>query len=312
MKIVHNLDNSHYGGIQEMIFTLYKFSRHKISFWAADGTMAPEMRAAGMELLTGGPEPWEKYDVLVGHGVGGWSYSQNFDYAHSRGLKTVEVMHSNAVSLTDPDKTDAFVGISPIVDAMNPSMRNRYVIYGPIDTEKFYQRKAANGIGRLSRLVEDKNPKPFVEIARRFPDERFILAGGKIASGENEAYYNHIAAIAPSNLTMVGYVRDFTEFYSHLKLYVYHTRDESCCTSVNMAMAAGVPVICQDLQSLRVTTGGLATFCSTEEQFAEAIGSFLSDPKPFNDTAQMGKIWAKEHAGLEATVGVWDNLVERL
>ena len=312
MRILHNLDNSHYGGIQEMILTLHKFSRHKISFWAYDGTMAPEMRGAGLELLPSGPV-WENYDVLVGHGVGGWSYDGGFAHARSKGLKTIEVMHSNAMSQTNPALVDAFVSVSPLADRLNQHMPNRSVIYGPIDDRFLHecQRPDANKIGRLSRLVEDKNPRPFVELARRFPGEDFVLAGGKIASGENETYYNFIAASAPSNLTMVGYVRDFVEFYSHLKLYVYHTRDECCCMSVNMAMIAGVPVICLNLPQLQETTGGFATYCA-ESEFVDAIDAFLSNPTPFKDKAEWGKIWAKNHAGLEATVGVWDTLCESL
>ena len=313
MRILHNLDNSHYGGIQEMIYVLYKHSRHRHDFWAYDGTMAPEMRAAGMTLLAGGPDPWEDYNVLVGHGVGGWSYDGGFTHARSEGLKTIEVIHSNARSQTNPSLCDAFVSISPLVDRLNQHMPNRRVIYGPIDDRFLYecQRPDADQIGRLSRLVEDKNPRPFVELARHFPSEKWVIAGGKIASAESEAYYNMIAASAPPNLTMAGYVRDFVEFYSHLKLYVYHTRDECNCMSVNMAMIAGIPVICLNLPQLVETTGGHCTYCA-EHEFVGAIDAFLSNSTPFKEKAEEGKIGAKAHGGREATVGVWDTLCESL
>jgi hypothetical protein len=155
MRIVHNLDNQNRGGIQEMIFTLYKFSRHEIHFWAYEGSMTPELREAGMTLLFGGPQPWEDYDILVGHGVGGWSYDGGFAHARSKGLKTIEVIHSNCKSQTNPDLCDAFVAISPLADRLNQHMPNRRVIYGPID-DRFLngcQRPYADKIGRLSRLV---------------------------------------------------------------------------------------------------------------------------------------------------------------
>lgn len=309
MKVLHNLDNSHYGGIQEMILSLHKHSRHQHAFWAYDGTMAPEMRAAGMTLYPGGPDRWEDYQVLVGHGVGGWSYDGGFANALSKGLKTIEVIHSNARSQTNPELVSAFVGLSPIVDRQNQHMPNRRVIHGPVDAKSFYRRPDANQIGRLSRLVEDKNPRPFVDLAKYFPEEEFVLAGGKIAAGESEDYYNAIARQASSNLKMVGYVRDFPEFYSHLKLYVYHTRDECCSMSVNMAMAAGVPVICHDIGPLRESTGGLARFCQ-DGQFKDALLDFLSDPIPFEETAIRGKGWAADHCG--KSVSDWDDLVESL
>lgn len=313
MKVVHSLDVGHFGGITEAILTIRKFSRHEIDFWGYEGTMADEMRASGMKILTGGPDPWEDYQVIMGHSVGGWSFDGTFEYARSKGLRTCEWVHSNARCQTNPALCDAFIGVSPLVDRLNQHMPNRRVIYGPIDDRFLYecQRPDADQIGRLSRLVEDKNPRPFVELARKFPGEKWTLAGGKIASAETEGYYNMIAAMSPSNLTMVGYVRDFVEFYSHLKLYVYHTLDECNCMSVNMAMIAGVPVICLNLPQLQETTGGFCTYCAPHE-FEAAIDSFLVNPVPFKEKAQEGKIWAKAHAGLEATVGVWDTLCESL
>ena len=313
MNIVHSLDVGHFGGITEAILTIRKFSRHNIDFWGYEGTMADEMRASEMKILTGGPDPWEDYSIIVGHGVGGWSYDGTFAHARSKGLKTIEYIHSNASSQTRPDLCDAFVGVSPLVDRLNQHMPNRRVIYGPIDDRFLYgcQRPDADQIGRLSRLVEDKNPRPFVELAHRFPSEKWTLAGGKIASAETEGYYNMIAASAPPNLTMVGYVRNFVEFYSHLKLYVYHTRDEANCMSVNMAMIAGVPVICQYFPQLVETTGGFCSFCN-ENQFADEIDRFLVNPAPFKEKAIAGREWAVAHAGLKATVGVWDDLCDSL
>jgi glycosyltransferase involved in cell wall biosynthesis len=313
LKVLHNLDHNNYGGIPEMIFTIYKHSKFQHDFWSARGTMAPELESAGMVLLPGGPDPWEQYDILVGHGVGGWSYDGGFDYARSKGLRTIEAMHSPHISLTHPDLVDAFVSLGPMPDRYNQHMLNRRVIYTPIDTEKFYQREDASLIGRLSRLVEDKNPRPFLDVARRFPGEQFVIAGGRgVAAAEREDYYDLLKASASPNVTFSGYVRDFPEWYSHLKLYVYHTRDECCCASVNMAMCAGIPVICHDHPSLRVTTGGNAVFCATDSDFNDAVDRFLSEPAPFKEMAQSGKQWARAHCNLEATVGEWDRLCESL
>jgi hypothetical protein len=302
VNILHNLDNSNLGGIQELIFLLYKFSRHRHDFWAADGSMAPILREAGMQLWPGGPPADIHYDVIVGHGVGGWSYNDVARWSGDRGAKFVEVMHSICRSQTDPAVVNGFIALSHLAADCNRHMPNLTTIYGMVD-DRLFSAREPKLIGRMSRLVQEKRPWEFAKLAQRFPHEQFILGGdgperSRISTGDN--------------LFLVGTVRDFGAFYGQLKLFLYPTQDECCCMSVAMAQTAGVPVICQDLPALRETTGGLATFCHSAKDFENAVLDYLERPEPYERKADQARSWAWANFGRSVVSGRWDDYLEVL
>lgn len=311
MKILHNLDNSHRGGIQEMILRLYLWSAHEHHFWAADGSMAAQMRQAGMKLWPGGPPPEEHYDVVVGHTVGGWSNNGLADYAHAHGAKFIECMHSIATTPTDPARIDAFVAVSQLAISQNTHLHpyKRQVIYPPVDCQALRDFERAQRdetdskphIGRLSRLVEEKRPAEFALLAREFPACTWLMAGDG----------PEMSRISTSdNLFLVGWILDLPRFYGSLDLFVFPTRDECACVSVAQAQAAGVPVICQDIPALRETTGGLATFCNSHNDFYQAINRWLARPADFADQNRRAQDWARRMFDYPITIGAWDTLCE--
>lgn len=302
MNILHNLDNSHLGGIQELIFNLYKNSRHRHDFWAADGSMAPILRAAGMTLWPGGPPPDAEYDVLVGHGVGGWSYNDGARMAHARGWKFVEVMHSICRAQTDPALVDGFIALSDLALGENRHMPKAVRIYGMVETRQFNVWQPQY-IGRLSRLVQEKRPWEFAQLARKFPGYKFILAG----DGPERSRISNT-----DNLFLVGTVRNFAEFYGSLRVFVYPTQDECCCMAVAMAQAAGVLVICQDIPALRETTGGHALFARDQRDFEQALEQYLAYPERYDELAVRGRNWAWANFSESSVGGAWDAYLEAL
>lgn len=299
MRVLHCLDNSNLGGIQQLILLFHQKSRHQHEFWAADGSMAPLMRAEGMKLWPGGP-PEYNYDVAFGHGVGGWSYDNTFDMLHSHGVKCVEIMHSNHVSLTTPNKCDAFVSMNYITDKINAHMPNHTCIYPLIEWPEMLA--TGDKIGRLSRLVAEKKPQEFLEIARCFPKEKFVMAG----DGQMREY---LEAHKPPNLQMIGTVRDFGTFYNGLKMFVFPSQDECNSTSVAMAQAAGVPVICSDIPALRETTGGIAIFAKTVADFVARISEWLEAGDGLWDLGMSGRVWA---LGMYNTAKDWDEFINEV
>lgn len=299
MRILHNLDNSNRGGIPEFIFRLFRNSRHHHEFWAADGSMAAEMRAGGMNLWDGGPPADSKYDVVIGHTVGGWSGHDLAGWAHDRGIKFVEEMHSPCSSPTPPGDCDGFITQSDLALAQNRHMPKAARIYSPIEVYSFGESHGP-AIGRLSRLVDEKRPQDFVEVARHFPNEQFLMAG-------DGNMFESLRQQSPGNVNMVGWIRDFPEFYSRLKMFLFSTRDECCSMSLAMAQAAGLPCIVQDTPAIRETTGGHAIFCGDVPSFVSAVNQFLSNPDGYADLATAGRDWARQSFN---TIPAWDEYME--
>lgn len=309
MHILHAIDNFNIGGIQDLILNLYTYDRrHMHSVWCYDGSLTPEARQKGMVCWQGGPPPEAEYDVYVGHGVGGWSYDNGFRWAKERGMKTIEVMHSPARSQTSPELCDVFVAVSNIAWQLNTHMPRAMRIYPMVNAELFSVQPTGNSIGRISRLAEEKRPMEFVELARRFPNEKFIIAGDGPLMGQ-------VKAEAPDNLEVVGWVRDFPAFFEKLKLFVFQTKDECACMSVAAAQAAGVPVICQNIPALKETTGGE---CFIADDFRSAVDDFLLDSRNsdrawgWQEMARRGRQWALNNFRPSAVVEKWHNLFQTL
>jgi len=305
MRILHCLDVSHRGGIQELIFSLHKHSSHTQDFWAADGSMASEMRSAGMVLWNSGPPAEAEYDVVVGHTVGGWSHDNLSAWAHERGCKFVECMHSPATSPTLPENVDGFIALNKISASLNPSMRNVQVIYGILDAGAFKPYNSGSQIaGRLSRLAHEKRPLDFVVIANALRDLKFVIAG-------DGPLMQQVRELAPSNMAIAGWVRDFPGFYQQLRMFVFPTTDECMCMSVAMAQAAGVPVLCQDIPALRETTGGYAIFCKDVPDFVRSVREHWSSDK-LVELGQAGREWAYSQFDIGTTVCAWDHFLENV
>jgi glycosyltransferase involved in cell wall biosynthesis len=305
MRVLHIIDQLHRGGIGEFIFNFYKHSKFEHCAKSYKGGMSYEMEAAGMKHWEGEIPEDVKIDVVVGHGVGGWSYDDTFGWAKKRGCKTVEVMHSVHKSLTNPALCDGFIALSKDALAECTNMPNGKVIYTMSNwVHRNHPYDISLPIGRMSRVVEEKKPHVFVEIARSVPDRGFILGGDGYMLEE-------LKQKAPSNVVFTGWVRDFQTFYNSLGLFVFPTKEECCPMSLAMALAAGVPAIVQDTRALRETTNGYATFCNRVPDFVDAIEDFYKNPEPYIGLANKAHDWAKVFS-VDNVIRTWEDYLEEI
>jgi glycosyltransferase involved in cell wall biosynthesis len=254
------------------------------------------MDEAGIKTWEG--DITEEYDVCAGHTVGAWSHEGLFKDAKSKGQKTVEIMHSIYKSPTPPELVDMFVGVSHLATDANLQMPATTTLYPYIPTAKFGWEKG-NKIGKLCRFASEKCPLEFVEIAKQFPQEQFIMAGDGPLMPE-------VKRLAPPNLELPGMIRKFPEFYDQLKLFVHPARDETCSVAVAMAQISGLPIICSDIPGLRESTGGWADYVKDIPEFVAIVRDFLEIPDSFRDSALGSQTWA-EHAF--STLKQWDAMI---
>lgn len=309
MRVLHTLDNSNRGGIQELILNLHKYSRHTHEFVSADGSMAAEIRDAGMTLHNNSVPADKRFDIVVGHTVGGWSGGGSAGYAHFIGAKFVECMHSIYHSPTPPEVVDGFIALSDLALAQNREFKNAKRIYGILDGSQFgLHLPDRTKIGRFSRMASEKGVLDFLIIARNMPEYSFICGGDGVLMDE-------MKGMKPSNLELPGWVSDKPEFLAEIGLFVFPTRDECCCMSVAQAQVAGVPIICSQLPALLETTGGNAVFCEGVPDMLGVIDRYFHDPEYKAELlymAEMGRKWAFRNFDKSVTIEAWDEYLSAL
>jgi len=98
-------------------------------------------------------------------------------------------------------------------------------------------------------MREVKNPHLFVELAARFPNERFVMVGGVKPSGKApmKGYYREILDRAEElqNLEMTGYIpfEDADKYFEDAKVLINTSEVEGFPNAFVQAWARGVPVI---------------------------------------------------------------------
>jgi glycosyltransferase involved in cell wall biosynthesis len=136
------------------------------------------------------------------------------------------------------------------------------VVQNGVDDAQFYPksgdparfRPAAAGlvVGFAGRLVPQKRPEDFIELAARFaalgPEVTFLAAG----EGSRRDRYEELARRAGADhLRFLGYVDDMRSFYAACDVLVLPSRSEGCPNVVLEAMAMGAVVIASDVAGTR-------------------------------------------------------------
>ena len=137
-----------------------------------------------------------------------------------------------------------------------------FVVRNGVDTTLFRPGAAAGAlpplspgatIGFAARLVPQKRPEDFLEmaarIAARHPNVRFLIAG----DGSRRPHYERLAATLGlgDRVQFLGMVRDMRAFYSACSLLVLPSRSEGSPNVVLEAMAMKLPVVASDTPATR-------------------------------------------------------------
>lgn len=285
MKILQTIDQMGIGGIQEGIKLQAKYSLHRHAVRAYMGAIGEEMVADGYWVGEGLPPDIESYDIVQAHGVGGWK-NHVLSWARDRGMKTIEVMHSNAKCITPPEWVDALVCLNGIAYDLNKDRFPSRVIPCMIEYDTLPKKPRGHYVGRLSRVVEEKRPDHFVEVARKCPDLEFLLGGDGPA-------LEPLKRKAPSNVHFTGMTRDFPGFYQGLSVFLYPTKDDCCSAVVAMAMASGIPVVTYDIPSMRDVFGDLVWYAQGLDDLHLVLRHVLARGQQVRDKIDLGLEFAK-------------------
>ena len=173
---------------------------------------------------------------------------------------------------------DRIVAISGVVQRRVREYygRDAAIVYPPVDTSRFRFERVGDAWLAVSRLYPEKRIDLLLDIFRRLPDEKLVVAGGHAQGDLAERY---VAGLRPPpNVTLLGEVAEdaLLSLYATCRGLIAIATDEDFGLTPVEAMAAGKCVIAADEGGYRETvvegrTGYLLR--PTAEAFATRIQS---------------------------------------
>lgn len=187
---------------------------------------------------------------------------------------------------------------------LNLANRNVHhvIVSPPIDRERVRAPDGAEPrfAATLINLFENKGPHVLYELARRFPDARFLgVRGGYGPQDEREL----------PNVTLADPTPDLGRVFGASRVVLMPSAEESFGMVALEAQSNGVPVIASDLPSLRESLGAGARFVAREDLdgWAEALRS-LDEVGAYDELSRRARANVdrfdldRDLAGLEAAL----------
>jgi glycosyltransferase involved in cell wall biosynthesis len=151
----------------------------------------------------------------------------------------------------------------------------------------------------VGRCEPGKRPEAFIELARRFPGERFVMVAPPVP--EHAAYYGAVCAQAGAspNVEHVDFVpfRAIDAYFRRAKAFVLTSAAEGFPNTFVQAAANGTPIL-----SLSVDPDGFlarhdcgAAAGDRPSQLVDLLGRILRDPALWDRQARNGWKYARTH-----------------
>jgi len=173
-------------------------------------------------------------------------------------------------------------------------------------------------IGSVGRLVDAKNYrrliKAFALVAEKIPEAHLILVGDGVSRSQLER--ETVVQGVESKVSFIGEVsRDEVYAALHqLDLFIMPSLWEGFCVAVVEAMAAGKPIVCSNISTLREVVGEVGTYFDprSTESIAETVLSVLDEgPGVWREREQACRKRAKEKFSLDDTANSYIKLYNK-
>ncbi len=134
----------------------------------------------------------------------------------------------------------------------------------------------------LATYAPSKRPAWFVELARRLPEVRFVMAGTLLPPPHPRQTWEEcrVASLRMLNLTVRGFVarEELDELYSDAALFVHTSPAEGIPNAVLEAWARAVPTVtCVDLDGA-AARHGLGSVARDPEELVDQVRGWMADP----------------------------------
>lgn len=193
------------------------------------------------------------------------------------------------------------------------------VVYNGIDVSRIDRADSGkppfedsyNGVtvGSVGRLVHQKNyqrlVRAFAQVVERSEREsRLVLVGD---GDKREIVEEEVGRLGINEHVVLTGEVDRDAVYAALHafdLFVVPSLWEGFCNAAVEAMAAGLPIVCSDIPTLREVVGDVAVYANPQnpESFTRAIGTLLEEgEKGRNERGEEARSRASERYAIEQT-----------
>lgn len=330
MKILHLLNDTGYGGVQEAALNIIWFTQHKPYLYRIkSGALEPYF--AERATILGGPDfetyivqyvKENKIDLIHAHCPGG-SWPTYMKQA-AECCPTVEQVHCVRTTCQQEVKgTRRRVVGSQYNYGLQPNKHSVDIIPYPISSWMYQPTKKKKQykmhIGRLGNITGVKCPTDFIQAARQLKDiygsqVHFTLAGN---STQQPAHVEDCRRLI-RKLDMEAYislelnVQDKFDLLQQFDIFLYPTMKESYCLSFVEAMFCGLPVVTYDDSANKetVSRGGLTVRPGNIKSLVQATCSLINDPKLRANLGDLGRQIARTRNNPRQVASSWDTLYD--
>ena len=139
-------------------------------------------------------------------------------------------------------------------------------------------------IGWMARMTGVKNPLLLLDVAKKLPSSKFIMAGG----GD---LLDRVKSDAPDNVKVIGWA-DAALFWSSVDCAISTSDNEGMPIALIEAQLAGLPVITTDVgSSAEIVKNGITGFVSSKnvDDLVKAVESMIRNPEKLKSMGDAGR-----------------------
>jgi glycosyltransferase involved in cell wall biosynthesis len=168
----------------------------------------------------------------------------------------------------------------------------------------------------VAKIRKKKNPQLFVELAKKFPNEKFVMIGGRGSrnSFNQQDLYEHISEEAKeiTNLEFKGFLpfEETEKQFMSAKLFINTSAHEGFPNTFLQAWSRGIPVISFVDPDDLIYKNQLGSVVNNFEEMVQTLREVLNNRIQFS-SSQI-KVFFEKNLTIEKTVDKYENLFYHL
>jgi glycosyltransferase involved in cell wall biosynthesis len=158
----------------------------------------------------------------------------------------------------------------------------------------------------VGRLVEFKNPELFIELAMKFPDEKFVMIAPQVLESSDFAKRIKMQALKLVNLDFIQYVHphEMKNYYHKAKIYIITSESEGFSNTLAEASAHGCAVLSYKINDDCIFDNHRIGICAggNKTEFFDNFKYLIENNDIINQMGLNGKDYFLKHYNKEKIV----------